>query len=245
MTASIDVTIDRSSPVPLYHQLVHGIETAIAEGNLPPGTMLDNELSLAKDLHLSRPTVRKAMDELVRSGLLVRKRGVGTQVVASEIRRSVGLTSLYEDLNDDRAQPTTKVLEFEEIEAPDDVAARLNLKPGSTVYYFKRVRNRAGTPLAIMENWVPIEIAELTREGLESRGLYTLLRQQGINFRLAQQKIGAAVATNDQAQLLQTSSGSALVTMSRTATDDIGRRAETGRHVYRADSYSFEMTLSA
>jgi DNA-binding GntR family transcriptional regulator len=96
-----------------------------------------------------------------------------------------------------------------------------------------------------MENWVPLEIAELTREGLESRGLYTLLRQQGINFRLAQQKIGAAVATNDQAQLLKTSPGSALVTMSRTATDDIGRRAETGRHVYRADSYSFEMTLSA
>ncbi|WP_030015587.1 MULTISPECIES: GntR family transcriptional regulator [Micrococcales] len=245
MATSLNVTIDRSSPVPLYHQLVHGIETAISEGDLPPGTMLDNELSLAKDLHLSRPTVRKAMDELVRSGLLVRKRGVGTQVVASEVRRSVGLTSLYEDLSQDRAQPTTEVLDFEQSPAPEDVAERLKVAPGTTVYHFRRVRSRNGTPLAVMENWVPLDIADLSREALEEHGLYTILRQQGINFRLAQQKIGAAVATNDQAKLLHTTPGSALVTMSRTATDDVGRRAETGRHVYRADSYSFEVTLSA
>ena len=232
MTAHLDITIDRSSPVPLYHQLVHGIETAISDGHLPPGSMLDNELSLAKNLHLSRPTVRKAMDELVRSGLLVRKRGVGTQVVASEVRRSVGLTSLFEDLSQDKELPTTEVLDFEEIPAPEDVAERLAVKPGSTVYHVKRVRSRNGAPLAIMENWVPQEIAQLSREALEQHGLYTILRQQGINFRLAQQKIGAAVATNEQAKLLHTSPGSALVTMSRTATDDIGRRAETGRHMY-------------
>ena len=66
-----------------------------------------------------------------------------------------------------------------------------------------------------------------------------------MNFRVATQKIGAAVASAEQAKLLGTSEGSALVTMSRTATDDIGRRVETGRHLYRGDSYSFELTLSA
>lgn len=242
---SLDIHIDRSSPVPLYHQLVHGIESAITDGVLPPGSMLDNELSLAKDLHLSRPTVRKAMDDLVRSGLLVRKRGVGTQVVASEVRRPVRLTSLFDDLVGDKANPTTRVLEFGEVPAQDAVAERLGLAAGQSVYHFKRLRSRNGQPLALMENWVPTEIAHIREEELTEHGLYGLLRRAGVNFRVATQKIGASVATPEQAKLLQTTEGSALVTMSRTATDDVGRRVETGRHVYRADSYSFELTISA
>lgn len=245
MTLTSEISIDRSSPVPLYHQLVHGIETAISDGLLPPGSMLDNELSLAKDLHLSRPTVRKAMDELVRSGLLVRKRGVGTQIVASEVRRPVRLTSLFDDLVGDRANPTTRVLEFTEEPARESVAERLDLTVGDPVYYFKRLRSRNSQPLAIMENWVSTAIAHITAQELNEHGMYSLLRRSGVNFRVANQKIGASVATPEQAKLLHTSEGSALVTMSRTATDDIGRRVETGRHVYRADSYSFELTLSA
>ena len=245
MPSSLDVRIDRSSPVPLYHQLVHGIESAISSGDLPPGTMLTNELALAEELHLSRPTVRKAMDELVRSGLLVRKRGVGTQVVASEVRRPVRLTSLYDDLSTDRDEPTTQILAFAEQPATEEIAEKLGITAGDPVWWFRRLRSRRGQPLAIMENWVPRSIADLSEEQLSSRGLYALLRDAGVNFRVAHQKIGASVATGEQARLLHTSEGAALVTMSRTATDDVGRRVETGRHLYRADSYSFELTLSA
>mgnify|MGYP002724030150 FL=1 len=239
------VTIDRASPVPLYHQLVHGIESAITEGELQPGTMLENELSLAKTLHLSRPTVRKAMDELVRSGLLVRKRGVGTQVVASEVRRPVRLTSLYDDLAQDASRPSTEVLSLREVSAPEEIARTLNITEGAPVYHLRRLRGRHGKPLAIMEKRGSPQIATLEREELEHSGLYEILRREGVNFRVATQKIGAAVASAEQAKLLGTSEGSALVTMSRTATDDIGRRVETGRHLYRGDSYSFELTLSA
>lgn len=77
----LGLNIDRSSPVPLYHQIVQGIEAAIYSGVLEPGSRLDNEINLAAELNLSRPTMRKAMDELVRSGLLVRKRGDRKSVV--------------------------------------------------------------------------------------------------------------------------------------------------------------------
>ena len=56
--------------------------------------------------------MRKAMDELVRSGLLVRKRGVGTQVVSSQVRRPLELSSLYDDLSNNGSKPTTEVLSF-------------------------------------------------------------------------------------------------------------------------------------
>ena len=76
-----DVVVNRSSPVPLYFQVAEQIERAIFDGKLAPGDRIANEVALADQLGLSRPTVRQAIQTLVDKGLLVRKRGVGTQVV--------------------------------------------------------------------------------------------------------------------------------------------------------------------
>ena len=65
------VELDRSSPVPLYYQLAQAIEAAIRDGDLSPGDRFENELALAKRLTLSRPTTRRAIQELVDKGLLV------------------------------------------------------------------------------------------------------------------------------------------------------------------------------
>ena len=136
----LNLSIDRSSPVPLYHQVVQGIEAAIHAGLLPPGSRLDNEIDLAAQLNLSRPTMRKAMDELVRSGLLVRKRGVGTQVVSSQVRRPLELSSLYDDLSNNGSKPTTEVLSFSHVEADEATREALQLPAGAKVYHFTRLR---------------------------------------------------------------------------------------------------------
>ncbi|MCC9204930.1 GntR family transcriptional regulator [Arthrobacter sp. zg-Y769] len=243
MGAELNIPIDRSSPVPLYHQVVQGIEAAIHSGELEFGSRLDNEIELAGRLKLSRPTMRKAMDELVRNGLLVRKRGVGTQVVSSQVRRPLELSSLFDDLERTGQKPATKVLDFRHGPADAAVAKSLDLPDGVNTYHFTRLRSVGGKPLALMENWVRDDIAEITEEGLRTRGLYQILRDAGVNFRLATQRIGAAVASGRQAEQLETRPGAALVTMERTAVDDAGRNVETGHHVYRADSYTFEMTL--
>jgi DNA-binding GntR family transcriptional regulator len=239
----LNLSIDRSSPVPLYHQVVQGIEAAIRSGLLEAGSRLETELDLAARLNLSRPTVRKAMDELVRSGLLVRKRGVGTQVVASQVRRQLELSSLFDDLSSSGSRPTTDVLSFSHVEPDPTIREALQLPAGARVYHFTRLRRVGGKPLALMENWVRDDITPIDEAVLAAQGLYGVLRNGGVNFRLATQRIGASVADHRQAALLETPPGSALVTMERTAVDDTGRSVETGRHVYRGDSYSFEMTL--
>jgi DNA-binding transcriptional regulator YhcF (GntR family) len=96
---ALAIPVDRTSPVPLYFQVAQHLERAIAGGELAPGTRLENEIMLADQLGLSRPTMRRAIQYLVDRGLLVRKRGVGTQVVQSKVRRPVVLTSLYDDLD--------------------------------------------------------------------------------------------------------------------------------------------------
>ncbi|MBM0238896.1 GntR family transcriptional regulator [Micromonospora sp. ATA32] len=102
-----DIAVDRSSPVPLYFQVAQQFAAAIQRGELAPGDRLDSELQLADRLGLSRPTVRQAIQHLVNKGLIVRRRGVGTQVVRGEIRRAVELTSLHDDLVRAGQQPST------------------------------------------------------------------------------------------------------------------------------------------
>lgn len=238
------LSIDRTSPVPLYHQLVSEIKNAISTSTLTAGTMLPNELEIAAQLHLSRPTVRKAMDELVRAGLLVRKRGVGTQVVANEIRRPLSLTSLYTDLSQSGVTPGTKVLTFEIIDSPAPIAQELQLTSGEQVYHLLRLRLENNQPLAIMENWIPVKLGAIEPDDLTRQGLYDVLRALGVTFSLGHQTVGAKIANAFHAKTLDIELGAPLVSMQRTAIDDIGTRVETGRHVYRADLYSFEMTLS-
>lgn len=108
----LDITLERNSPVPLYYQVAQSIEHAINTGALAPGDRLENELSLTKRLGLSRPTARQAIQELVNKGLLVRKRGVGTQVVRSQFRRTEALSSLNEDIIKAGKTPSTRLLDF-------------------------------------------------------------------------------------------------------------------------------------
>ncbi len=238
----LEVELDRSSPVPLYYQLAQAIEAAIRDGDLVPGDRFENELDLAKRLTLSRPTTRRAIQEIVDKGLLVRKRGVGTQVVQNPVHRRVELTSLFDDLARAGQEPTTELLEYESGKADDEVAAQLNLASGHEIVTIRRLRRANGEPLAVMVNYLPIELAPAAEE-LERIGLYQALRARGVHIRLARQRIGARPATKAEAKLLTEKVGAPLLSMSRTAFDDSGKAVEYGDHCYRASRYYFETTL--
>ncbi|MEU9025604.1 GntR family transcriptional regulator [Actinomadura sp. NPDC048394] len=237
------VIVDRGSPVPLYYQLARQLEAAIQSGELSPGTRLENELEIAERCGLSRPTVRQAIQHLVDRGLLVRKRGVGTQVVLPEIRRPVELTSLHDDLAAAGEEPRTDVLEFGPVPADDRVAKRLGVAAGDTVLRMRRIRHAGGEPLALLTNYLPEGLLTVTAGDLERHGLYELLRASGVNLRIANQSIGARRATTEEARLLDERRGVPMLTMTRTAYDDKGTAIEYGCHVYRASRYSYALTL--
>src|SRR5947208_5238139 len=144
---SPSIRIDRSSPVPLYFQVAQRLEQLIESGEMPPGSRLENEIALADQLGLSRPTMRQAIQHLVDKGLLVRKRGVGTQVVHARVRRQVELSSLFDDLDRAHRQPRTEILSFGEVPAPDEVAVALHLPAGTTVTAIEPLRYAQDEPL--------------------------------------------------------------------------------------------------
>ncbi|MDX6354309.1 MAG: hypothetical protein QOF98_1212 [Streptomyces sp.] len=239
------ITIDRSSPVPLYFQFAQQLQTLIESGVLPPGTRLSNEITMADQFGLSRPTMRHAMQHLVDKGLLARQRGVGTRVVTNRIRRQLEFTSLYEDLERDQRRPSTEVLSIATTPADSEVAAALRVDVGAEVVAIQRLRLADGEPIALMHNHLAADLVELSREALCGAGLYQLLRRAGIALSTAEQTIGARKATAAEAKLLGETRGATLLTMVRTAHDKSGRPVEYGSHVYRASRYSFEMTVAA
>ena len=239
------IAVDRLSPVPLYYQVAQQLEQLIETGELAPGTRLDNELDLARQLDVSRPTVRRAIEYLVQRGYLVRKRGVGTQVVHPKMRRPVELTSLYDDLTLSGKNPHTSVLSLETLPATDAVAHALGIDEGTPVVTLERLRYADGEPLAIMRNWIPLGLVQLTPELLERAGLYQVMRAAGLRLHLAAQTIGARAASAAEARLLGAAKGEPVLTMQRTTYDDAGRSLEFAQHLYRASHYSFEIVLVA
>jgi DNA-binding GntR family transcriptional regulator len=240
-----DLALDRDSPVPLYFQVASRLQQLIEEGELPVGGRLENEVELADRLGVSRPTMRRAIGYLVERGMLVRKRGVGTQIVHPKVRRPVELSSLYDDLVKAGQRPRTEIKLLEIRPAPDAIAEALGIPFGSEINWLERLRYADDEPLALMHNAVPVDVLTLRRADLERRGLYELLRAAGHIPKIANQVVGAKAATRAEAKLLGESRGAPMLTMTRTAWDAAGRAVEYGSHIYRANRYSFELTLTS
>lgn len=240
----LEIVLNRVSPVPLYHQLARQLVAAIEGGILPKGAFLDNELDLADKWQVSRPTVRRAIQDLVDAGMLVRRRGVGTQVVNDQVRRPFKLTSLFDDLAAIGREPVTAVLVLGTVRADDEIAEALEVAPGTEVVHIERTRSVGGQPLAILRNWLIGDVAAaLTADDLRARGLYALLRDRGVRPHSAVQRLGAVAATSTDADLLGLAVGAPLVTMRRVMQDDGGRVVELGDHRYDAAHYSVELNV--
>ncbi|MEU0162872.1 GntR family transcriptional regulator [Streptomyces sp. NPDC006261] len=239
----LPLSVDRTSPVPLYFQLAQQLEAAVEQGRLAPGALLGNEIDLAARLGLSRPTVRQAIQSLVDKGLMVRRRGVGTQVVHSQVRRPLELSSLYEDLEAAGQRPATKVLRTTTEPATAEIAAALGVVEGTEVHLVERLRYAHDEPMALLRNHLPPGLLALTARELESTGLYRMMRASGITLHSARQSVGARAATAGEARALDEEPGAPLLTMERTTYDDTGRAVEFGSHVYRASRYAFEFQL--
>ncbi|WP_033341730.1 GntR family transcriptional regulator [Catenuloplanes japonicus] len=237
------ITVDRDRSQPLYLQVSNALEGAIESGLLAPGERLPDEISFAASLGVSRPTMRRAIEELVADGLLTRKRGAGTRVNDIQVRRRVALTSLHADLTAAGRHPATRVLALDPAATDRHACRLLGLPDGGRLVHCERLRLADDSPLAILRNWLPPRFASLTAADLEHHGLYHLLATRGARPAVAKQRITARAATATQARLLDISPGAPLISMQRTAFDAAGSPIEYADHLYRADHYTIDVTV--
>ncbi len=119
----------------------------------------------------------------------------------------------------------------------------MQCEQGDRVLRLERLRRADGEPLALMRNWLPPELLETDPATLAERGLYELLRAEGVRLKVAHQTISALPATPEQARLLGEEPGCPLLATTRITYDDHGRRSSTAPTCSARRRYAFEHTL--
>lgn len=224
----------RAGGVALYWQCSELLKRLIEESHYPAAVPLPAENELAKALGVSRPTIRQAMARLASDGVIHSQRGVGAFALRSGLVRPVGLSSLYRDLVNEGRVPATKVLVLEEVPAEPAVAAELHVPPGTRLLHVERVRSADGTPVVLTRSLLALpEGVELTRDQLESDGLYNLLHRVGaIELVGGSQTVSARHATPAEAKLLHLPADSAVMVAHRVAFDSRGNGVEYVHIIY-------------
>jgi GntR family transcriptional regulator len=205
-----------------------------------PGEAIPSERDLCKELGVSRPTLRAAIDDLVRSGLLVREHGRGTFTGPHRVTQALAATpsgSFY-------APPAeghwlSRVLEFGLVPAGPQLATRLRLSPADPVLRVVRLRIVDDEPMAIERIQLPNALVRgLVPADMESGSFYRLLRERfGVDVRSAVQTIEATVTDETEAELLHVPQHFPALGVERTTRDADGRIVEFVRSIYRGDRY--------
>jgi GntR family transcriptional regulator len=208
-------------------------------GTLEVGAAIPAERRLSAELGVSRPTVRAAIDELVREGLLRRRQGSGTYVAEPKIALPLTMTSFSEDMRRRGMRPDSRVLAFETTTAGAQVGQRLKLSPVDPVWRIKRLRLADDETMAIEALHVSRALVpELTRRDLEGGSFYDLLRDRyDIVVSYGTQTTEPTVTDEEESQILGVPLHSPAFLFERTTASDKEEVVEFVRSIYRGDRY--------
>ena len=229
---------------PRYVQLRQRLEAGIEAGVLPPNSSLPPEREIAEITDLSRVTVRKAIRELVREGLIEQRQGSGSFVrepVARMEQSLKHLTSFSEDMAQRGLETTSRWLERGLFVPTADEIAGLGLSEGDEVARIYRLREAGGRPMALERAALPLDILPNPLDVKTS--LYEVLDRHGHRPVRALQKISAINLEERDADLLGVPEGAAGLRIERTSFLSDGRVAELTRSIYRGDAYDFVAEL--
>ncbi len=249
MTSSMpfQTTLDRSSYLPLYAQVVDAIQSSIENGQSAPGDQLPGEPELCRLFNVSRTVVRQALSELEQEGLVVRLKGKGTFVAEPKIRESLveELTGFYQDMQAKGHEPVSRVLRQEIAAASRRIAAMLQVKIGAPVIQIDRLRFVDDEPIVLVSTYLPYDLfPALLKTDLSHASLYAFLeREYGMVIARGRRTLEAVAARKDEAVLLEVEEGDPLVLIDSVSYLPDGRPIEYYHALHRGDRSRFEVEL--
>jgi GntR family transcriptional regulator len=190
-------------------------------------------------------TLRQAMDDLVTEGLVERRHGSGTYVVAQPFARLLGLTSFSEDMRERGLVPGSRLLAYRLERAERALAAQLGVPVSEPVVTFTRLRLGSGEPMAVETVWIPSSLVPGLASADLDRSLYELLaRRYHIVTASASVTILPVVPDGRTCELLGIAAGHACLRVRMADADASGRVVMLADCVYRGDRYQLSATLA-
>jgi GntR family transcriptional regulator len=239
--------IDRSSPMPYYHQLKQLIVADIVENGRQPGERLPGDHALCTTYDVSRTVVRQALSELEVEGVITRSKGRGTFVAPAQANEGLiaSLTGLYEDVAARGLRLHSDVRKIGVVPADDSQAAALQIDVDDPVVHIERLRFVSGEPWVFAVTDVPRWAAPgLENEDLTARSLYRVL-EDGYGVRLVRGKriVEAAIAGPRMSKLLGVRRSDPLLVLRSVSVDAQARPVESFVAFHRGDRSRFEVDL--
>jgi GntR family transcriptional regulator len=239
-------SLETATGVPLYQQIFVLLRNQIQSGDLAPGVRVMGEVELCAAFKVSRITARRALNELAQQGLVERTRGRGTTVLARRPPDPMRATfdGLMENIGHIGRTTSVKVLHRGTEPATQEVAAQLQLAPGTPVLHALRVRQLGDQGMSYLATWVPQNIAALIEgQDMSATPLLLLLEEVGVPVASATQTITATLADAAAASALGLPAGSPLIDVRRTVCDANDRPVEFIKILYRPELYQFHMSM--
>jgi len=236
--------LNPQSPIPLYHQLAEILQDRIRSGVYTPGKTIPSEIGLAKRYGIGRPTVRQAMDILVRKDLIYRKRGAGTFV-----KKPSPQVDLFSLAGTSQAFSTQGIPVETRIISPmaRQTAGRDVLNPfhGRPAYSMSRLTLAQGTPVLLEEIYMDtdqftgidtMDLSDSSLAQLVSDHFYLTPRNGTQQFKV--ETLGA-----EKAKLLEISPKDAVLVVRRELNFPDGPKAIFSILYCRTDRFAFSQTI--
>ncbi len=242
----LDSQLDYYSHTPLYQQLITIIKRSIDSGAVNEGDMLPAELELCDRFGISRSTVRQAFAALEQEGIISRFRGKGTFVTKPKLKRTLkNLYSFSNEMSLLGLSSSSELLSFETIKARGDLTMKMALREGDSVFKFVRLRRVNGDPLMLETDFVPAKLCPtLSKEMLNDKPLYkTLESESGLIPARAVESYDVTTIDANEAELLNTRTGSSAFFVQRMSEDANGTIFEMAIMLVRGDRCRFEIEL--
>ena len=215
--------------------------------SLSVGDAIPSERQLGLDLSVSRLTVRAALDELVREGYLVRRRGAGTFVAAPKVAKGIDISSFSDDMRARGLTPGSRTIELRTIPAGARLGRILHVSPSEPIVSVKRLRLADGEPMAVELLHVRSTLVPgLTAGDLERNSFYDLLVSRWeVSIVGGTQTVEPTVTNEEESELLGVPLHSPALLFERVTRSAQGDVVEYTSSTYRGDRYRLVTEIGA
>ncbi len=238
---AVTVTLDRTSFVPFYRQVADQARQMIQSGQVAPGQPFRSEGEMARELGISKMTVRQAFQILRAEGLLTVSKGKQPVVAAGRVQKDTQeFRGFTEEMTRRGLKPSSKLLEAECLPPKPQVQQALRLENSEKIYRIRRLRLANGEPVGIETTYLPAHLFPgLDRQDLEKKSLYALLETHyGVKLDWSEEELEARPAGKEEARLLRVRRGSPLFCMRRKVHSAEDIPVEYAISLLRGDRYT-------
>ena len=233
-------SIDHKSHVPLHAQVEELIRKMAELREYKDGKFLPNEVEFAKQLGISRNTVRQATNKLVYEGVLTRKKGVGTKFTEPSVdTRLMNWLSFSQEMQAKGIQIRNYEINVEWCFPDKDVAQFLGISSDQRILKMERLRGTLKQPFVFFYSFFHPRIGLTGKEDF-SRPLYEILEKDYATVvKVSKEEISATGATKMLAEKLHLSVGEPVLRRKRLVYDPGNRPVEYNMGFYRGDSFTY------